>query len=233
MTDSNVNVSGSDQVYSIDAYEMGTGGDFRQVIVLGDFNTSGDSGCVSVTGNALNVSSIGTSETALTNIQNEVENTNNNTANVLTYERNVHASNPQGLIVQTGSGGLETNIIPGTEYLSTVYLDYDAAGDNPTTNTEVIAAPGIGYKIVLYGLQLIVQANGATDSGTWGLTDGNYALSTVKFAGLILGKVSAPYSMNFAFGVDLTENTALKISSVEVTGDIFLAGVVFYRIEAA
>jgi len=60
MSDSTVNVSGSDATYAIDAVRVGdpaSSGDYRQVLVVGDFTNSGVSGaCASVTSSALHVS---------------------------------------------------------------------------------------------------------------------------------------------------------------------------------
>ena len=57
MTDTTVNVSGADAVYGIDAVRVGSSGDYRQVLVVGDFTSSGITGSMaSVESSALYVS---------------------------------------------------------------------------------------------------------------------------------------------------------------------------------
>ena len=116
-------------------------------------------------------------------------------------------------------------------YLSHVYLDYDAAGSNPTTNTEVVAAPGAGNRLVVYGIQGSMAAAGASDFGLWRLSDGNTSDSTTVWVGRAQGTDSDHFSLTFPYGVSLTANTALKITSVEGSGNIFLNAVVYYRTE--
>jgi hypothetical protein len=112
-----------------------------------------------------------------------------------------------------------------------VYLDYDAPGDNPTTNTEVVAAPGAGNRLVIYGVQGSLAGGGASDYGIWRLSDGNTSDSTTLWAGRVQGADTDHFSLTFPYGVSLTANTALKITSTEGSGNIYLNAVVYYRTE--
>ena len=129
----------------------------------------------------------------------------------------------------TGSVGIK----PSTSaYLSHVYLDLDAAGDNPASNTEVVAAPGSGNKLVIYGVQGSIAAAGASDYGNWYLTDGNAAVATTLWVGRAQGTTPTQFELTFPYGVALTANTALKVTSTEGSGNIFINAVIYYRTEA-
>tara|TARA_R110000824_G_scaffold100661_2_gene239247 strand:+ start:1891 stop:2808 length:918 start_codon:yes stop_codon:yes gene_type:complete len=130
-------------------------------------------------------------------------------------------------------GVLDVTVRPSiSSYLSHVYLDLDAAGDNPATNTEVIAAPGSGNKLVIYGVQGSVVAAAASDYGNWGLTDGNASVATTLWTGRAQGTTNTQFGLTFPYGVALTANTALKVTSTEGSGNIFINAVIYYRTEA-
>jgi len=130
-------------------------------------------------------------------------------------------------------GVLDVTVRPSiSSYLSHVYLDLDAAGDNPATNTEVIAAPGSGNKLVIYGVQGNISAAGASDYGNWGLTDGNASVATTLWTGRAQGTTNTQFGLTFPYGVALTANTALKVTSTEGSGNIFINAVIYYRTEA-
>tara|TARA_R110002110_G_scaffold140619_2_gene328009 strand:- start:1233 stop:2426 length:1194 start_codon:yes stop_codon:yes gene_type:complete len=156
-------------------------------------------------------------------IETAVESSVANAGNVLTLKRNVIAP----------ATGLDVNIRPATSsYLSHVYLDLDAAGDNPATNTEVIAAGGADTKLVIYGVQGSISSAGASDYGNWYLTDGNAAVATTLWVGRIQGTAPTQFELTFPYGVALTANTALKVTSTEGSGNIFINTVIYYRTEA-
>ena len=338
MSDSTINVSGSDQSYAVDAVRLGGSGDYRQIVVIGDHTSSGIAGgAVTVAASALHVSAVGGTVTANlgatdnavldtidavldtikidtaavkldmnaikvdtaanevlltaidtvldtikvdteaietateaiqvdaaamevllsgidadTNaikvdtaanevlltaidtvldtikvdteaIETAVESSVANAGNVLTLKRNVIAP----------VAGLDVNIKPSTSsYLSHVYLDLDAAGDNPTTNTEVIAAGGADTKLVIYGVQGSIVAAAASDYGNWFLSDGNTAAATTLWTGRAQGTTNTQFELTFPYGVALTTNTALKVTSTEGSGNIFITAVVYYRTEA-
>ena len=129
----------------------------------------------------------------------------------------------------TGSVGIKPST---SSYLSHVYIDLDAAGDNPTTNTEVIAAPGASSKLVIYGVQGSIVGNAATAVGNWYLSDGNTAAATTLWTARAQGTTNTQFELTFPYGVALTTNTALKVTSSEGSGNIFINAVVYYRTEA-
>ena len=113
-----------------------------------------------------------------------------------------------------------------------MYIDLDSTGDNPATNTEVVGAPGASNKLVIYGIQGSFVAAGASDYGNWYLSDGNTGTATTLWTGRTQGVTPQQFSMTFPYGVALTTNTALKITSTEGSGNIFINAVVYYRTEA-
>ncbi len=130
-------------------------------------------------------------------------------------------------------GTLNVAVQPSTSsYLSHVYLDLDGTGDNPATNTAVVAAPGSGNKLVIYGIQGSIAAGGASDYGNWYITDGNNSAATTLWTGRTQGTTPQNFSITFPYGVALTANTAMKVSSTEGSGNIFINAVVYYRTEA-
>ena len=84
----------------------------------------------------------------------------------------------------TGSVGIKPST---SSYLSHVYIDLDATGDNPATNTEVIAAPGSGNKLVIYGVQGSIVGSAAAAAGNWYLSDGNTSAATTLWTGRAQG----------------------------------------------
>jgi hypothetical protein len=129
----------------------------------------------------------------------------------------------------TGSVGIK----PSTSaYLSHVYIDLDATGDNPATNTEVIAAPGSGNKLVIYGVQGSIVGSAAAAAGNWYLSDGNTSAATTLWTGRAQGLTNTMFELTFPYGVALTTNTALKVTSTEAANHIFINAVVYYRTEA-
>jgi len=220
MADSVVNVSGFDTSYGIDAYlvhSTATTTDYRQIVAIGG-DTSGAGSTATVTGGSLTTSSHDiTSHTKLTEIDNVLD----------TIKVDTEA------IETAVEGTLNVAVQPSiSSYLSHVYLDLDTAGDNPVTNTEVVAAPGGGNKLVIYGVQGSVVAGAASNYGNWLLSDGNASDATTLWCGRAQGISNNQFSLTFPYGVALTENTALKVTSVEGTGNIFLNTVIYYRTEA-
>jgi hypothetical protein len=156
-------------------------------------------------------------------IETAVESSVANAGNVLTLKRNVIAP----------VTGLDVNIKPSTSsYLSHVYIDLDGAGDNPTSNTEVIAAPGASSKLVIYGVQGSIVGATAAAYGNWFLSDGNTSAATTLWTGRAQGITNTQFELTFPYGVALTTNTALKVTSTEGSGNIFINAVVYYRTEA-
>jgi len=130
-------------------------------------------------------------------------------------------------------GTLDVAIQPSTSsYLSHVYIDLDATGDNPATNTEVIAAPGASNKLVIYGVQGSIVGSADSAAGNWYLSDGNTSAATTLWTGRAQGLTNTQFELTFPYGVALTANTALKVTSTESSGHIFINAVVYYRSEA-
>lgn len=130
-------------------------------------------------------------------------------------------------------GVLDVAIQPSTSsYLSHVYIDLDAAGDNPTTNTEVIAAGGASTKLVIYGIQGSIAGSTGTAYGNWFLSDGNTSDATTLWTARAQGTTNTQFELTFPYGVALTANTALKVTSTEGSGNIFINAVIYYRTEA-
>jgi len=130
-------------------------------------------------------------------------------------------------------GTLDVAVQPSTSaYLSHVYIDLDSNGDNPATNTEVVAAPGASNKLVIYGVQGSLVAGGASDYGNWYLSDGNTSAATTLWTGRAQGITNTHFELTFPYGVALTANTALKLTSTEGSGNIFINATIYYRTEA-
>jgi hypothetical protein len=130
-------------------------------------------------------------------------------------------------------GVLDVAIQPSTSsYLSHVYIDLDAAGDNPTSNTEVIAAGGASTKLVIYGIQGSIAGSTGSAYGNWFLSDGNTSAATTLWTGRAQGSTNTQFELTFPYGVALTANTALKVTSTEGSGNIFINAVIYYRTEA-
>ena len=130
-------------------------------------------------------------------------------------------------------GTLNVAVQPSTSsYLSHVYIDLDATGDNPATNTEVIAAPGASNKLVIYGVQGSIVGSADSAAGNWYLSDGNTSAATTLWTGRAQGLTNTQFELTFPYGVALTANTALKVTSTESSGHIFINAVVYYRTEA-
>ena len=117
-------------------------------------------------------------------------------------------------------------------YLSHVYIDLDATGDNPATNTEVVAAPGASNKLVIYGVQGSIVGSADSAAGNWYLSDGNTSAATTLWTGRAQGLTNTQFELTFPYGVALTANTALKVTSTESSGHIFINAVIYYRTEA-
>ena len=130
-------------------------------------------------------------------------------------------------------GTLDVAVQPSTSaYLSHVYIDLDATGDNPATNTEVIAAGGADTKLVIYGVQGSIVGSTAAAAGNWYLSDGNTSAATTLWAGRAQGLTNTHFELTFPYGVALTANTALKVTSTEAANHIFINAVIYYRTEA-
>jgi len=220
MSDSTINVSGSDQAYAVDAVRLGGSGDYRQVVVLGDHTTSGIAGAAAtVAASALHVSAVGGTVTA------NLGATDNAVLDSIKVDTEAIETAVEGV--------LDVAVVPSKDaYLSHVYLDLDGAGDNPTSNQEVIATPGSGNKLVIYGIQGSAACNTTSDYGNWYLSDGNTSDATTLWTGRIQSVEPTHFSITFPYGVALTADTALEVTSTEGNGQIRINAVIYYRTEA-
>jgi len=150
------------------------------------------------------------------------------------------ANNSTGVLSVDDNGGSLTvdgtvtaELKPSTgSYLSHVYIDLDGTGDNPASNTAVVAAPGSGNRLVIYAVQGSMATGGASDFANWYITDGNKSDATTLWTGRTQGITPQNFSITFPYGVPLTANTAMKVSSTEGSGNIYINAVIYYRTEA-
>ena len=217
-----------------------TGASSTAVSVVADIAESLDiSGLVDVSGTSLDniLTKVTESNTALDTIAANVL-----TASAISIAGTVTTAAP---VNQNVSGvsldAIAANVLatsavtvqPSTSsYLSHVYIDLDATGDNPATNTEVVAAPGSGNRLVIYGVQGSIVGSAAAAAGNWYLSDGNTSAATTLWTGRAQGITNTQFELTFPYGVALTANTALEVTSTEAANHIFINAVVYYRTEA-
>ena len=82
---------------------------------------------------------------------------------------------------------------------------------------------------MIYGIQGSMSCAGASDYGNWYITDGNKSDATTLWTGRTQGTTPQNFSITFPFGLALTANTAMKVSSTEGSGNIFINAVVYYQ----
>lgn len=146
----------------------------------------------------------------------------------------VYNSQAQGLQVTNGLGGALG--VSAFEFASSVLIDEDASGDNPQSNTTIIAAPGAGNRIVIEGYALTVAGSASTAYGEFLFTDGDAGagLTTgstgVVIAGRMQGTTTTSLCSNAFTPIGLAENAALKLSTTEGSGNLFLFGSIQFRI---
>ena len=86
--------------------------------------------------------------------------------------------------------------------------------------------------MVIYGVQGSIVGSAAAAAGNWYLSDGNTAAATTLWTGRAQGLTNTQFELTFPYGVALTTNTALKVTSTEGSGNIFINAVIYYRTEA-
>jgi len=155
MSDSTINVSGSDQAYAIDAIRLGDGtGDYRQVVCVGDFTNSGITGSVAtIAASALHVSSVG-------------EKQNSNTMSYASFALSGAAGSPvdnQELIAAPGANkallihGYQTCLggIGGTSEGVAMLTGGNDTGTNRFYLSQVMAEISVDHSIMLkYPIQI-------------------------------------------------------------------------------
>jgi len=191
--DSFVTVSGASDQFKVDSYVFGD--EYRQVVVLGGVDASGNIVNVNPSG-ALEVSSI----------------------------------NPS--LSVNGNLGVSGNFT-----LSSVFIDEDTTGGNPQTNTLLVNAPGAGKKLVVHGYNLTFLGTTSSSLGRFLISNGTLSGSEttgnadVLIAGLINGNGGHNMSNFSSYGIHLSENLGLYLSTTEATPNIFLYGTLWYSKE--
>ena len=155
MSDSTINVSGSDQAYAVDAVRLGGSGDYRQVVVLGDHTTSGIAGAAAtVAASALHVSAVGGTVTA------NLGATDNAVLDSIKVDTEAIETAVEGV--------LDVAVVPSKDaYLSHVYIDLDGTGDNPTpSTTRILAVHALATTAGSYSIKGQRQITNKTAEGT-------------------------------------------------------------------
>ena len=134
--------------------------------------------------------------------------------------------------IEEVDNGAQIPITPGTEYLSTAAINLDANGSNPITDSQILAAQGAGNKSIIHGIQ--IQVTGSSGKGYWFITDGAYSSDTasnVKAQGAMdTGGGVTNINLTFPFGLDMTANTAINITTTELTGQVYVVGTIYYKV---
>ncbi len=243
MSDSTINVSGADQAYAIDAVQV-EGGDYRQVLALGDFTNSGvDGSMATVAASALRVRPVdGSGNTAHIQPVSSTINASHYSQCVRSVLTGMKPDTSYGNVDITTEGNLkisleetdtavEVGIKPGTTNLSFVHVDKSNTGDIDVTDSEIIAAPGAGNKIVVYGVQGTLAAGVSSAFGFIWFTDGAKSGTSPFFSLRTQGTTPVTVAETFPYGVALTENTALNFSGDETSGQLYFIGTIYYKTE--
>ena len=142
-----------------------------------------------------------------------------------------------GLRIRNGVGVGSIFSVSSYGAATSILIDEDIAGDNPQTNTTIIAAPGSTNKLVIDGYNISMVGDGNTSFGRMFLTEGDAATRATGTPGFIMAgrcqgttAIVHNYSSNVPIG--LAANTALKLSTEEGNGNIFVYGSLQYRIVA-
>ena len=242
MADSAVNVAGYDTSYGIDAYlvhSTPTTTDYRQIVSIGG-DSSGAGSTVTVNSGSLTPSSHDvTVHTKLIEIDTAIDTIDGVLDNILTKNTEIDAVLDT---IKVDTEAIETAVegcltVSGGLVMSTLFIDEDASGDNPQTDTVIKAAPGSGNRLVLHGWDLSVAGSAATAYGLFVFTDGAVGTpatgsTNVKIAGRSSGTATTQVSNSFSQGIPLTANTALKLTTLEGSGNTFIYGTIFYTTEA-
>ena len=148
-------------------------------------------------------------------------------------KRQVVNSAPAGLEIQTGSGGLTTSSLysPKNATLLSVLIDLDTVGGSPVTNTTLVSAGGSGTRISVYGWNLSMIGTTSTSLGNWVITNGDVAGGKYLSGGMVISNVPTHQCKDLTLPLSCDDNTALKITTTESTGNMYLYGTVQYRIE--
>ena len=148
----------------------------------------------------------------------------------------VFNSNTAGVGVKNGIGSILS--VSAHSFASSVFIDEDANGDNPQTNTTIIAAPGAGNRIIIEGYGLTLVGSTAAAYGNMIITDGDAdgAEATGKFNVVMAGRAQGVTPVYHGYSgmvpIGLAENAALKFSTTEGSGQMWIYGTIQFRIVA-
>jgi len=112
-----------------------------------------------------------------------------------------------------------------------VFLDLDANNSNPLTDTTLVAAQGAGTKIVVYGWSLSWVGTTAASFSNFVITNGGVAGGDILFGTIAPGTDVEVSQTTLPYGLALSDNTPLKFTSSEVSGNLYVYGTVYYRVE--
>ena len=111
---------------------------------------------------------------------------------------------------------------------SYVTLDLSAGGDIPAGDTQLVAAPGAGKALLVFGYQIASIGNHAGADGQLVITDGTDTgtnrIISIRNAGI----GTNVFEQTFAYPVQLTTNTALKYQAWENSNGVFMQGTIYY-----
>ena len=172
-------------------------------------------------------------DTALDLVKTNSDESVDNTANLLTLKRQVTNATPAGLEIQTGTGGLTVSSLYSSKNVTllSVLIDLDTAGGSPVTNTTLVSAGGAGTRISVYGWNLSMLGTTAGTLGNWAITNGDVAGGKFVSAGMVATTTPTHQCKDLTLPLSCDDNTALKITTTETSGNIYLYGTVQYRIE--
>ena len=199
-------------------------------------------------GNSMNVavasvfgsdSAMGVSSAGSLPISLETNNAGNLNVNVAAVgvPQGVFSNAIAGVQVRNGVGAGSILSVSSYGAATSILIDEDVNGDNPQANTTLIAAPGTASKIVIDGYNISMIGSTGTAFGRMFITEGDAATRATGTAGFIMAgrcqgttAIVHNYSSNVPIG--LAANTALKFSTEEGSGNIYIYGSLQYRIVA-
>ena len=148
----------------------------------------------------------------------------------------VYSSQPTGVEITNPEGGCLS--VSAFDYASGVFLDEDSNGDNPQSNTTIIAAPGAAKRIVIDGYNITVVGSSDTAYGQIIIHDGNLAggettgSTGIIFAARSQGTTPTAHGYSGMTPIGLAENAALKFSTTEGSAQMYVYGSIQFRIVA-
>lgn len=147
----------------------------------------------------------------------------------------VYSAATAGVQVRNGMNTILNCEVSSNSFTSSVFIDEDANGSNPQTNTVIIAAPGAGSRLIIESYTITAAGSAATAYGNFLFSDGSVAGSetTGDMGILIAGRSSGTTSVSLTGSpstpIGLAENAALKFTTTEGSGHIYIYGSIQFR----